>query len=145
MTQSPPPKRLPERLDFCEGKYTVINDNGKLTALRYGQPWMRDLIGDNLVYWMFVDALKLKTQRDDLIRLLSNALEVIQRSDTRVGHCCCGDSMDNHANPMDCGHSPVDMGVYVAMGFEKEARELIREIHASQVCLPQQIPVGPTT
>jgi hypothetical protein len=23
--------------------------------------------------------------------------------------CCCGDHMDNHADPMSCGHSPVSM------------------------------------
>lgn len=40
--------------DFADGKYTVINDNGKLTALRNGEPWGRDLVGDNLVYWMLV-------------------------------------------------------------------------------------------
>jgi hypothetical protein len=49
------------RHDFANGKYTVINDNGKLTALRYGQPWREsDLVGDNLVYSMLVevDALR---------------------------------------------------------------------------------------
>lgn len=25
------------------------------------------------------------------------------------GVCCCGDSMENHADPMSCGHIPVDM------------------------------------
>jgi hypothetical protein len=30
-----------------DGKYTVINDLGRLRALRYGQPW-RDLVGDGL-------------------------------------------------------------------------------------------------
>ena len=33
-------------------KYTVIQDeNGKLYALRYGEPW-RDLVGDNLILRM---------------------------------------------------------------------------------------------
>lgn len=49
-----------ERLDFCDGKYTFINDNGVLTALRHGEPWCRDLVGDNLVYWMFVEVQRLK-------------------------------------------------------------------------------------
>jgi len=48
-----------ERYDFCDGKYTVINDNGNLTALRHGEPWQRDLVGDNLVYWMLVEVLRL--------------------------------------------------------------------------------------
>lgn len=43
-----------ERITVADGKYTVINDNGNLSALRHGEPWARDLVGDNLVYWMFV-------------------------------------------------------------------------------------------
>jgi hypothetical protein len=55
----------PERMDFDDGKYTVINDRGVLTALRHGQPW-RDLVGDNLVYWMFVTARDLKEENEAL-------------------------------------------------------------------------------
>jgi hypothetical protein len=36
------------RIDLEGGKYTVIYDNGRLSALRYGEPW-RDLTGDGLV------------------------------------------------------------------------------------------------
>jgi len=39
------------RLDFNGGKYTLIYDNGKLDALRYGEPW-RNLAGDNLIFAM---------------------------------------------------------------------------------------------
>jgi len=31
-----------------------------------------------------------------------------ERSELGKGVCCCGDDMDNHPNPMYCGHSPVD-------------------------------------
>lgn len=51
---------IPERADFADGKYTVINDNGNLHALRYGESWGRDLTGDNLVYSMLVEVLRLK-------------------------------------------------------------------------------------
>ena len=61
---------MSEKMDFADGKYTVINDNGKLTALRHGEPWGRDLVGDNLVYWMLVDSLRLKEQRDALLEAL---------------------------------------------------------------------------
>lgn len=57
---------MTERMDFADGKYTVINENGKLTALRHGELWGRDLTGDNLIYWMLMDALKLKAERDAL-------------------------------------------------------------------------------
>lgn len=36
--------------DFADGKYTVMmDDKGGMTALRYGEPWKRDLVGDQLV------------------------------------------------------------------------------------------------
>lgn len=57
---------MTERMDFADGKYTVINENGKLTALRHGEPWNRDITGDNLIYWMLVEAVRLKEERDEL-------------------------------------------------------------------------------
>ena len=62
-----------EQMNFAGGKYTVISDNGNLTALRHGEPWRRDLTGDNLVYWMLVEALELKRQRN----LMLNAMQRI--------------------------------------------------------------------
>ena len=53
--------------DFNDGKYTVINKEGVLTALRYGEPWVRDLTGDNLVYWMLVEVDTLKRRREMLL------------------------------------------------------------------------------
>ena len=32
----------------------------------------------------------------------------------KSGVCCCGDDMENHENPMNCGHSPLDSGEYYA-------------------------------
>jgi hypothetical protein len=49
-----------ETVTVGNGKYTVVNDNGKLSALRNGEPWARDLVGDNLVYWMMVEILRLQ-------------------------------------------------------------------------------------
>lgn len=43
-----------ERVTVADGKYTVVIDGGKLTALRHGEPW-RDLCGDNLIYWLAVE------------------------------------------------------------------------------------------
>ena len=42
------------RVSVADGKHTVVIDGGKLSALRYGEPW-RDLAGDNLVYWLAVE------------------------------------------------------------------------------------------
>lgn len=55
-----------DTMSFCDGKYTVTSDGGALYAHRHGEPWNRDLTGDNLVYWMLVDALALKQDRDEL-------------------------------------------------------------------------------
>lgn len=63
------------RHEFADGKYTVINDNGKLTALRHGEPWGRDLVGDNLVYWMLVEVDTLKAVNQELLEALKQALE----------------------------------------------------------------------
>lgn len=43
------------------GKYTLILDQGRLTALRYGEPW-RDVTGDSLVYWMMCEIRELQDQ-----------------------------------------------------------------------------------
>lgn len=47
-----------ERLErqYDDGKYTVIFDDGRLYALRHGEPW-RDLTGDKLVLAMLQEAL----------------------------------------------------------------------------------------
>jgi len=64
--------------DFADGKYTVINDDGKLTALRHGEHWDRDLCGDSLIYWMLVDCDKMKEQRDELLFALKLCLEQLE-------------------------------------------------------------------
>ena len=48
----------------CDGKYELTFDDitGKMTALRSGEPWERDLTGDKLVYWMLVEINNLKEE-----------------------------------------------------------------------------------
>ena len=75
---------MTERMDFADGKYTVINENGKLTALRHGELWGRDLTGDNLIYWMLMDALKLKAERDALAAKLA---ELEGQTDNLLSAC----------------------------------------------------------
>jgi hypothetical protein len=38
------------------------------------------------------------------------------------GVCCCGEDMEGHSNPMNCGHSPVDHGAYIARQLEESTR-----------------------
>lgn len=64
-----------EEMTFADGKYTVVYDQGHLTALRYGETW-RDLSGDNLIYWMLVEAIKYKAQSSRL----TQQLEIVSRN-----------------------------------------------------------------
>jgi hypothetical protein len=61
----------------------------------------------------------LATQPDPLAdprvsELLEAWLELSGHCSIEEGVCCCGEDMENHSNPMNCGHSPVDHGAYVA-------------------------------
>lgn len=49
-----------------------------------------------------------------LVEALEAWLELAAHCSIEEGVCCCGDNMENHSNPMDCGHSPFDHGAYVA-------------------------------
>ncbi len=48
------------------GMRTVIIDHDNIAVVRDGEPWGRDLVGDNLTYWMF-EAAQLQAQRDALL------------------------------------------------------------------------------
>lgn len=49
-----------DTVTVADGKYQVFSDRGKMWALRNGEPWGRDLTGDNLVYWMMMRILELE-------------------------------------------------------------------------------------
>lgn len=58
----------------------------------------------------------------ELEGLVQQAEAIFTHCTVSDGVCCCGDSMENHSDPMWCGHSPVDHGGYVADGWLAEAR-----------------------
>ncbi len=58
---------------FDNGKYTVINNNGLLSALRYGEPW-RELTGDNLVAAMLHEVDHLHEVNSELFEALQMLL-----------------------------------------------------------------------
>jgi len=73
----------PTRLDFCDGKYTVIYDfsTGQSECLRYGQPW-RQLVGDKMVLAMFDRVVELQAEvaaAQAVIEQKNEALKVITR------------------------------------------------------------------
>jgi hypothetical protein len=57
------------------GKYTVVNDNGKLSALWYEQPW-RDLTGDGLILAMVHEIHDLQTKLKELTAEIDNIKQV---------------------------------------------------------------------
>ena len=66
------------------------------------------------------------------VGVLTEALEAcvasLERANTAEGVCCCGDSMDRHPNPMNCGHSPVDIGHYYAGQALEAARAALATV-----------------
>jgi len=58
MSDTAPPNPQPDlQVSVNGGKYTVIFNSSpyRFEALRHGEPWNRDLVGDNLVYWLAVE------------------------------------------------------------------------------------------
>jgi hypothetical protein len=68
-----------DKISVNDGKYTVVIAEGKLSALRYGEPW-RDLTGDNLVYWL---AVELQSARETIGELIWKDLEIQPESETQ--------------------------------------------------------------
>jgi len=60
-----------------------------------------------------------------LVEVLKACVSSLERADTAEGVCCCGDNMESHGDPMNCGHSPVDMGDYYARKALEAARAAI--------------------
>lgn len=57
---------------------------------------------------------------------LDGLLTLVKHANFEEGWCCCGDDMLHHQSPMDCGHTPVDMGEYHASLAIKEARAALK-------------------
>lgn len=56
---------------------------------------------------------------------LRGLLITVERLDISEGVCCCGDDMATHAEPMSCGHTPVDAGHYHHGNAIQQARDAI--------------------
>ncbi|WP_313329432.1 hypothetical protein [Comamonas sp.] len=110
-----------ETISLDDGKYTVIFAFGdapfRFEALRYGDKW-RDLCGDKLVLAMF-------NRIQELESALQGTVDFLTHAPLETGICCCGDSMSQHGNPMDCGHSPVDSGGYAVSSHIDGLRKIL--------------------
>jgi hypothetical protein len=48
----------------------------------------------------------------DLLVALRAMLAIVSQTGIASGICCCGDDMNQHENPFNCGHVAVDSGHY---------------------------------
>lgn len=71
---------------------------------------------------------------DELVGALKQAEAILHNCYVTEGVCCCGDDMERHANPMDCGHTPVDHGSYVANQWLED--------HAALLAKTDEIEIG---
>lgn len=81
------------------------------------------------------------TTREAALEAALNAyMAAIEHADMSDGVCCCGDNMEGHSDPMNCGHSPVDMGEYHAHQVLSAARAALSmpttELQAGYVVKP---------
>ena len=68
---------------------------------------------------------ELRRLHAELLEIAKSVEGMVSNCDISSGVCCCGDSMEKHQDPMYCGHSPVDSGVYAADSLLKKARAAI--------------------
>jgi hypothetical protein len=69
--------------------------------------------------WQEYLAHRLRDQQS----LLWRAHTILQHCSIGYGYCCCGEEMAEHNNGMQSGHTPVDMGVYMADCWMREFAE----------------------
>ena len=69
----------------------------------------------------------LQKQVDSLNKKYDALLEFIKHAQVSSGVCCCGESMENHSSPLNCGHSPVDMWDYAVSKFVEDAEKEKRD------------------
>ena len=61
----------------------------------------------------------------ELLCLVRGLVDMLGNCSVESGVCCCGDDMRSHADPMNCGHSPVDSGAYAALSLYERAVEVL--------------------
>ena len=83
--------------------------------------WIDELKADR-------DEWKARAERAE--GLLEAWVELAAHCSIEDGVCCCGEDMENHSNPMDCGHLPVDHGDYVARQLVEDTRAALTQTDA---------------
>ena len=73
------------------------------------------------------DNLRLLDENERLRGLIAGAIQLVENCPVETGICCCGDNMERHPSPMNCGHTPTDMGGYQALQWLDAARAALAE------------------
>jgi len=61
----------------------------------------------------------------DLLAIAKGVVGMLENCIVESGVCCCGDSIEGHAEPLVCGHMPCDSGAYYSEALRKDARAAI--------------------
>jgi hypothetical protein len=86
-----------------------------------------------IIEFIHEDRIKpLEAKLAKAVKDLKGWLEVSQHCTIEDGVCCCGEAMKGHANPMSCGHSPVDYGAYAAKRLAESTRATLAEIEGDK-------------
>lgn len=72
-------------------------------------------------------ALAAEAEVERLRGLTTEAIQLVENCSVETGICCCGDNMEGHPSPMNCGHTPTDMGAYRALRWLDAARAALAE------------------
>ena len=97
---------------------------------------LADWLFDNVQHINHAEAAaelrRLHALNAELLEIAKSVEGMVSNCDVSSGVCCCGDFMDNHPDPMYCGHSPVDSGVYAAKSLLKKARAAIAKAESEK-------------
>ena len=64
-------------------------------------------------------------REDELLNIAKRTVVLLENVSAETGACCCGESMKNHASPLDSGHTPLDSGARYANELLRDARKII--------------------
>lgn len=66
-----------------------------------------------------------------LREIIRRGVDLVTHCEVSEGVCCCGDNMENHPEPMSCGHVATDHGAYVASNWLDDARAALNKLKGS--------------
>ena len=93
--------------------------------LREGATWDDDIAAADRIE-------ELEAKLAKAVEALEGWVNVYTHCTIKEGVCCCGDDMNGHKPPMNCGHTPLDHGDYIASGLAKQTETTLAELKGEQ-------------